>query len=341
MFSRQVLIESIGIKGQKILRGSRVAVAGAGAVGSTIAEILVRMGVGFVRIIDRDIVDLSNIHRCHLLEYTDYVERKPKSLAVAEKLARINPHASIDPVVDNIDPRNVFSYLSDVDLIVDGLDNMETKQLLNEAAVMLGKPYIYVGVDGIYGMVVPVIPGATPCLRCIVRNHVDQDRGCGVVGTHIIAVSMVSSVAASIAIKILLGRSIEGNIYYIDSSKPEITALRAMRSPACPVCSLKRFELLSSLPAAGEFREICGTPGAYIAEPSIVEKMDLEGWSYEDRGYMKVYRSKKDSIEIYVFKNHAIVLSGSNRDPRDIVTIYTRNKDPKIPGDLRQHQSQS
>ncbi len=324
MFSRQILVDSIGVKGQRILRGSRIAVVGAGAIGSSVAEMLARIGVGFIRIIDRDIVDLPNIHRCHLLEYGDYVERKPKSLAVAEKLSRINPHVSIDPVIDNIDSGNVVRYLSDADLVIDGLDNMEAKQLLNEAAVMLGKPYIYVGIDGVYGMVIPVIPKITPCLRCIVRSYIDLDRGCGVVGTHIIAVTMASALAVSTAIKILLGRSIESNIYYIDSSKPEISILKAARSPTCPVCSLGKFELLSSKPATQDLREICGTPGAYIAEPSIIEKIDLDGWSHEDRGYVRLYRNEKDAIEIYVFKNHAIVLSRSGKNLKELLGVPNR-----------------
>ncbi|HWQ17526.1 MAG TPA: HesA/MoeB/ThiF family protein [Sulfolobales archaeon] len=322
MFSRQILVEGIGVRGQKILRGSRVAVVGAGAIGSSVAELLARIGVGFIRIIDRDIVDLSNIARCHLLDYSDYVGRKPKSLAVAEKLSKINPYVSLDPVIDNIDSRNVVKYLKDVDLVIDGLDNMESKQLLNEAAVMLGKPYIYVGIEGTYGMVLPVIPRTTPCLRCMVRDIVESDRGCGVIGTHIVAVSMVSSLAVSIAIKILLGRYVESNIYYIDSSKPEISALKAMRSPTCPVCSLEKFELLSLPPVTTGLREICGTPGAYIAEPSIIESIEPNEWHYEDLGYVKLYKKEKDSIEIYVFKNHALVL---NRGGKDLKEIFKAN----------------
>ena len=322
MFSRQILVDGIGVRGQKILRGSRVAVVGAGAIGSSVAELLARVGVGFIRIIDRDIVDLSNIARSHLLNYNDYVEKKPKSLAVAEKLSRINPHVSLDPVIDNIDSRNVIKYLDNVDLVIDGLDNMETKQLLNEAAVMLGKPYIYVGIEGTYGMVIPVIPEKTPCLRCIVRNYTDQDRGCEVIGTHIVSVSMVSALAVSIAIKILLGKPIDGNIYYIDSSKPEISVLKAVRSLTCPVCSLKRFELLSLPPPTTKLREICGTPGAYIAEPSIIEAIDPSEWQHEDLGYVKLYKKNQDSIEIYVFKNHAIVINKGNRDP---FQLYSRS----------------
>jgi len=306
MYSRQILVEGIGVKGQAALRRSRVAVVGAGATGSAVAEMLVRAGVGFIRVVDRDVVDLSNIPRCHLLEYSDYLERKPKALAIAEKISRISPYTEVEPVVVNVDGESVHDVVKDVDLVVDALDNMEAKHLLNEASVMHGKPYIYIGVEGVYGMVLPVIPGRTPCLRCVAREISAAPAGCDVIGTHIIAVTMVSSIAASLAIKILMGRPLEGVLYYVDASLPEVVALKVRRDDRCPVCSLKNFEMLSRKKGA-EVSEVCGTPGAYIADPSILGSIDISKWSVEKRAHSTIYR--RGGIEIIAFDRHLLVLA--------------------------------
>lgn len=311
MFSRQILVDEIGIKGQMILRSSRVAVVGAGAIGSSVAELLARMGIGYIRIIDRDIVDLSNIPRCHMLEYSDYLERKPKALAVAEKISRITPFTRTEPVMVNINSGNILDMIKDVDLVIDALDNLEAKHLVNEASVMARKPYIYVGIEGAYGTVIPVIPGETACLRCIVREHGDLEAGCDVIGTNILAVTMASTLAVSLAIKILTGRKIHGGVYYIDVSSLELKRLEARRSPSCPTCSLERYELVGKKLPDSEVLEICGTPGAYIASPAIINRIDKKRWDIERRGPISVYRRK--DIEIIEFSSHLLILTKHHR----------------------------
>lgn len=315
MFSRQILVDEIGIKGQMILRGSRVAVVGAGAIGSSVAELLARMGVGYIRIIDRDIVDLSNIPRCHMLEYSDYLERKPKALAVAEKISRITPFTKAEPVMVNIDSGNILDIIRDVDLVIDGLDSLEAKHLVNEASIMARKPYIYVGIEGPYATVIPVIPGETACLRCVVREHGDPGIGCDVIGTNILAVTMASTLASSLAIKILMGRKIRGGIYYIDVSSLELKRLDARRSPSCPTCSLGRYELVGRKPPNKDVLEICGTPGAYIASPTIMSRIDKNNWNIERKGAINIYR-KKD-IEIIEFSSHLLILTKHHRKKID------------------------
>jgi adenylyltransferase/sulfurtransferase len=311
MFSRQILVDEIGVKGQMILRGSKVAVTGAGAVGSSVAELLARMGVGYIRIIDRDIVDLSNISRCHMLEYSDYLERKPKALAVAEKISRITPFTKVEPVMVNIDSGNILDIVRGVDLVIDGLDSLEAKHLVNEATVMARKPYIYVGIEGAYGTVIPVIPGETACLRCVVREHWNLEAGCDVIGTNILAVTMASTLAVSLAIKILTGRKIYGGVYYIDASSLELKRLDAKRSPSCPTCSLGRYELVGRRSSDKEVLEICGTPGAYIASPTIMSRIDKNNWYIERRGPINIYRRK--DIEIIEFSSHLLIFTKHHR----------------------------
>lgn len=322
MYSRQILVSGIGVKGQAILRNSRVAIIGAGATGSTIAEMLARAGVGFLRIVDRDIVDLSNIPRCHLLEYSDYLERRPKSLAVADKLSRISPHIAVEPLILNIDSSNISEIIRDVDLVIDALDNLETKLLLNEASVMHGKPYIYVGVEGVYGMVLPVIPGETACLRCVVRDYINMNRGCDVIGTHIVAVTMISAIASSIAIKILLRKSIDSTLYYVDASTLEITALKVKRDPRCPVCSLKRFELMDRKLEEREISEVCGTPGVYVVSPTLLKNLDLSDWDVKKGRDYTIYR--KGSIEIIEFERHVLILARNARNADEVLKLIRR-----------------
>src|SRR5215468_4091975 len=143
---------------------------GVGALGSTVAEILARAGIGFLRVVDRDFVELSNLQRQSLFDESDVANNLPKAAAAEAKLRRINSSVQIEAQIDDVNPSNVEDYLSDVDLVLDALDNFETRFVVNDACAKHRKPWIYTAAVGSYGLVMPILPGSTPCLRCLLGS---------------------------------------------------------------------------------------------------------------------------------------------------------------------------
>jgi adenylyltransferase/sulfurtransferase len=169
-YSRQVRFTPLGHEGQARLAGARVAIVGCGALGSVVAMTLVRAGVGFVRIIDRDVPELSNLPRQVLFDEADVVAGVPKAAAAAAHLRRINSAAQIEPVVADLTPMNAETLLGGVDVIVDGTDNFEARFIVNEYACRHGIPWVYGGAIGAEGRVMTVLPGITACLRCLIPD---------------------------------------------------------------------------------------------------------------------------------------------------------------------------
>jgi len=166
-YSRQILFAGVGERGQQHLLDARIAVAGCGALGSFQAGALARAGVGLLRIIDRDYVELSNLQRQWLFDECDVEQGLPKAAAAARKIAEINGSVQVEPVVADLTPSNAEDLLGGVDLILDGTDNFETRYLVNDFAVDRGVPWVYGAAVGSYGISMPIVPGQTACLRCI------------------------------------------------------------------------------------------------------------------------------------------------------------------------------
>jgi adenylyltransferase/sulfurtransferase len=205
-YSRQTLFRGIGLQGQQRLATSRVAIVGCGATGTALANLLARAGVGSLRLIDRDYVELSNLQRQSLFDEKDAAESLPKAIAAARKIAAFNSEVVAEPKVDDLVPANVQALLEGVDLILDGTDNFETRYLINDYAVNREVSWIYSAAVGSYGVTLTVIPGKTACLACIFP---DSPRGmvetCDTAGILNSAVNFVASIAATEALKFLVG----------------------------------------------------------------------------------------------------------------------------------------
>src|SRR4051812_14378660 len=169
-YSRQVRFPALGEAGQRKLMQSRVTICGCGALGTVLANHLVRAGVGTIRLVDRDFIETHNLQRQILFDEDDVSANLPKAEAAARKLRRINSAVTIEPVVTDIDHTNILDLVGDADLILDGTDNFETRYLINDAAVKLGKPWIFGGVIGSEGQTMTIRPGQTPCLRCLIET---------------------------------------------------------------------------------------------------------------------------------------------------------------------------
>jgi molybdopterin-synthase adenylyltransferase len=265
-YSRQILFDGIGERGQQCLLDARVAIAGCGALGSFQAGALARAGVGYLRIIDRDYVELSNLQRQWLFDECDAEQALPKAVAAARKIARINSGVQAEAVVADLTPANAEELLGGVDLILDGTDNFETRYLINDFAVERGMPWVYGAAVGSYGIAMPVVPGKTACLRCI---YPDPPAGAqptcetaGVLGT---VTSLIASLEVSEAMKILAGAGASGKITTADVWTGEIRQV-AQPGPLrdCPACGRREFPYLK-----GERRapvSLCGHNAVQIHE---------------------------------------------------------------------------
>src|SRR4051812_19119947 len=166
-YSRQMRFPGIGKIGQQKLLASRVTLCGCGALGTVLANVLVRAGVGFLRIVDRDYVEPSNLQRQVLFDEDDARDGAPKAVAAVAKLQRINSEIAYEAVVADFGADNAERLVRDVDVVLDGADNFEVRYVVNDVCVKLGKPWVYAAAVSSYGLLMPIVPGQTPCLRCV------------------------------------------------------------------------------------------------------------------------------------------------------------------------------
>jgi len=267
-YSRQVLFAQIGSEGQKQLSKSRVVIVGCGATGSALASSLARSGVGRLRIVDRDYVEPSNLQRQSLFDEDDARESLPKAVAAARQIARFNSQIKLEPQVADLTPANVENLLGEVDLILDGTDNFETRYLVNDHAVKNSVAWIYAAAVGSYAATLNVLPGETACLACVFP---DPPRGtvetCETAGILNSAVNLVASIAASEALKLLVGARSKMRRTLLswdvwNNERAEVSAVRPR--PGCRACGARDFVHL-----AGEGRPhitLCGRNSVQIHE---------------------------------------------------------------------------
>lgn len=267
-FSRQVLFAGIGVEGQLKLAAARVVVVGCGATGSALISLLARAGVGTIRIIDRDYVELSNLQRQSLFDEADATESLPKAIAAAKKVAAFNSNIVIEPRVADLTPANIPDLLAGMQLILDGTDNFETRYLINDFAVKTSLPWIYTAAVGSYGVSLNVLPGKTACLACIFP---DSPQGavetCETAGILNSTVNLAASIAATEALKLLVGAEdqMRRTLLSFDlwtNQRAEVAAEHPRAG--CRACGLREFIHL-----AGEGRPhvtLCGRNSVQIHE---------------------------------------------------------------------------
>ncbi|HDR8141546.1 thiamine biosynthesis protein MoeB [Bacillus thuringiensis] len=202
-YSRQILFSGVGEEGQRKIREKQVLIIGAGALGAANAEAIVRAGVGKVTIADRDYVEWSNLQRQQLYTEEDAKQYKPKAIAAAEHLQAINSEVEINPVVTDVTVQEMEELVRDVDLILDATDNFETRLLINDISQKYNIPWIYGGCVGSYGVTYTILPGKTPCFRCLME-HPASGATCDTAGIIQPAVQLVVAHQITEALKILV-----------------------------------------------------------------------------------------------------------------------------------------
>lgn len=263
-YSRQMLFGPIGPAGQEMLAQKKVAIVGMGALGTVLADHLVRAGVGHVRMIDRDFVEASNLQRQMLYDEADAQGHIPKAVAAASKLQAVNSSVTVEGVIADLHAGNAQSLLADADLILDGTDNFQVRYLINDVAIKHEIPWVYGGAVHSRGMFAVIRPGITPCLRCLFP-HAPAGRGetCDTVGVIGPLVSIVASYQATEAIKLLIGDLAHLNPYLeqvdVWQNDHDQLPIAEGRNPDCPACARKEFDYLdASEGATEEFAALCG-----------------------------------------------------------------------------------
>jgi adenylyltransferase/sulfurtransferase len=329
-YDRQSRFALFGEEGQRQLALGRALVCGCGALGSVVAETLVRAGVGFVRIVDRDFLELNNLQRQVLYDEEDVAARLPKAIAAANKLRRINSEIKIEPVVADVTHRNIASLAGDVDVIVDGTDNFAVRFLVNDFAVKHGKPWVYGGCIGAEGQSMTILPGDTGCLACLMPEAPPPGTTptCDTAGILAPIVGVIASIESAEALKILSGHreAVSRRLVIVDlwdNQTRHINLSRLRENADCRVCGHREFEWL-----AGERGDasaaLCGRNAVQLSAPEDAAisfdelAARLDGVGQIERNPFLLRLTMNDYV-LTVFADGRTIVGGTN----DIATART------------------
>ncbi|HLR08026.1 MAG TPA: ThiF family adenylyltransferase [Bacillota bacterium] len=324
-YSRQMLFSPVGEKGQEEISNSTVLIVGAGALGTVISSHLVRAGVGKIRLIDRDYVELSNLQRQMLFDEADVKKALPKAIAAKNKLEEINSNVIIEAIVSHVNHENISAFVQDVDVILDGTDNFTTRYLLNDISFKHNIPYAYGGIVSSRGMTAFFLPNETPCLRCMVKTGAGNGQTCDTVGVISPAVDMVASLQVTEALKYLTGNHVylrrslttfdlwTNRRYDIQFSEPD---------PHCPTCSQQTYPAL--MPKAHHQETVlCGRNTVQIHQKN---EIDLVKWEKQLANISTVKRTPfllkaqfPEDMSLVLFPDGRVLVQGTE----DIVQART------------------
>ena len=333
-YNRQTILPALGIEGQRKLLGSRVLLVGCGALGSASANLLVRAGVGHLTIVDRDYVEWSNLQRQVLFDEADVRDRIPKAAAAAAKLRRINSDVGVEEVVADFNATNAERLAAGADVIVDGLDNFETRYLLNDVAVKHAIPWVYGGVIATYGMTMTIRPAVSPCLRCVFPEAPPPGAAptCDTAGVIGPAVEMVAAFQATEVLKLIVGATDALNTSLLAMDIWNVSLDRIpLPDPdrACPACGKREFPFLDHASLA-HTTSLCGHDAVQVL-PHVSQPLDLEelrarltpvGETSANRFLLR-FRPTGQDHELTIFSDGRAIVKGTT-DSSQARSLYAR-----------------
>lgn len=335
-YSRQVLFAGIGREGQERLRHAGAVLVGCGALGSVIADLLVRAGVGRLRIVDRDFVEPSNLQRQTLFNESDAAQSLPKAAAAERHLRAVNSEVAVEGVVADLTPKTAAGLLSSFDLLLDGTDNFESRLLINDFAVKSSTPWIYAAVVAARGVMLPIFPGRSACLACLLESAGDSsssaaiqnDETCDTSGVIGPASAAIASLAAAQAIKHLAGQSDarQSRLLSLDVWNARPASIPVARNPQCRCCALKQFSYLDG--KAVPHVTMCGRNSVQIHErarnldlPSLGKRLSRVALDVRQNGFL--LRFRVDPYDVTVFSDGRAIIKGT-QDPAVARSLYAR-----------------
>jgi len=334
-YSRQTILQSIGEEGQARLVGATVAVIGCGALGSNIAALLVRAGIGHVRIVDRDLIEYHNLQRQVLFDEEDIKAGLPKAVAAERRLKKVNSNVEVEGIVADVNYSNIEGFCAGADVILDGLDNIETRFLINDVSLKLGIPWVYGGAIMTTCMTMTIVPGETPCFRCF--SHTVPAPGsmptCETVGILGTVPAIIGSLQATEAIKLLVNRDqINRDLIVIDAWQGTFDRLKLNRYPDCPACQ-GRYEFLEAKFDV-KVTSLCGQSRSVQVVDTAAGKIDLDALAARLPDSARVNRTEymlsfiAGDHEINVFPDGRAIIKGTidQAVARDLYTKHVKSR---------------
>jgi molybdopterin-synthase adenylyltransferase len=332
-YARQIIYPGIGEEGQRALLAAHVTIIGVGATGSVLANHLARAGVGHLRLVDRDYLELNNLQRQVLYDEDDLAALLPKAVAAARKLRRINSSISIEDIVADVTSANIEGLIADADVVLDGTDNFATRYLLNDACVKLGKPWVYCGVLASYGMTMTVRPGVSPCLRCIMGEVPAPGTmpTCDTAGILGPIVALLGSIAANEAIKLITGGgTLNNGMIYVDLWEDSFERFDLGGPQAdCPTCGSHEYPFLQA-ERGTRTTALCGRDAVQVSLagapgldlPALAARLQAaQVGQVQANPYL--VRAHIDSYEFTIFPDGRAVIKGT-ADEALAATLYAR-----------------
>lgn len=326
-YSRQIVLDKIKEIGQEKLAKSKVVIVGCGALGTTIANNLARSGIGYLKLVDRDIIELNNLQRQNLFDEDDI--GLPKASTSVKKLKKINSEIKIESVDDDVNHENIEDIIKKMDVVLDGTDNMLIRFLINDACIKHNIPWIYGGAIQTYGMSMNIIPGKTPCFRCIVNDIPEAGLlpTCDTIGVLNTIPGIIGSIESTEALKIILNEDVNKGLLSYDVWNHDFNIIKVKKKKDCECCGKNNFEFLNA-----EKKEtiisLCGS-GAIQVTPAKATKISFEELAKKLEKLGDVYihnvvlRFRIPDYEFNIFKNGRTIILGTN-DKNIAKSLYAK-----------------
>ena len=330
-FSRQVMLEEIGYQGQLKLKNAKVCVVGTGGLGNPITSRLAAMGVGTLRIVDRDVIELSNLHRQTMFDDDDVGQVKVE--VAAKKLQKLNPDCKIEALAISVNDYTALEVVEGCDVVVDALDSVNARYALNKACVKFGIPFVTGAAVGVSGQVFTILPETSACYHCMFPS-LDEDTmpTCSIEGVHPSILSIVGGIEVSEAVKVIMGKkpSLSDKILHVDIENLDFTTTRTFRAEECPVCGTGKSDEIVKEELLLE--ELCGrnrgkrtfsiTPtGTFDLDVDVVIGIAKEkGFLVDNQGELGLSLRTNDMAVSFMKKGSAVIV-GSN-DEKEAISMY-------------------
>lgn len=334
-YVRQMRYAPLGEEGQRRLAESRVLVVGCGALGSVLANTLARAGIGVLRLVDRDFLELNNLQRQVLYDEDDVAAGLPKAIAAAQRLRRINSQIQIEPIVADVNFANIESLVAGIDVIADGTDNFETRFLLNDVALARRIPWVFGGCIGAEGQTMTILPGETPCLRCLIPDPPlpGTTETCDTAGILGPIINVIASIQACEVLKIASGRSAAASrslqVFDLWENRVRQVKLEPLRDPgaACPACQEGDFPWLRG-ERGSHSTVLCGRNAVQLSFPghepfdlnSLARKLTPLGSVSVNRYLLRV---AVDTYRLTIFADGRAIIGGTD-DLAEAKSVYAR-----------------
>lgn len=338
-YSRQIMLEEIGFTGMEKLRNAKVCVVGVGGIGNPIVTQLTAMGIAKLKIVDRDVVEISNLHRQHL--YSEKDIGKVKVEVAAERLRALNPAVEIEPAPFSVTKYTAENIIAGFDIVIDALDSIDARYALNDACIKFNIPFIYGGALGMMGSICTILPNKSACLRCVFPALSEDDMPtCSTEGVHPSLLYLVAGIQVSEAVKIIMGRqpTLENKLLYIDLNELSFDKIQIFRQKECPSCGTQKERNEEKIIVQQLIiEELCGrdngkrtytvTPSELLPSPislvGIAKNAELSGYHVKTKGDLGItaISNKSGKLSVSFLSSGAATIVGA-KDEEDAVSIY-------------------